>query len=165
LPVFEARYRVWWSETDAAGIVHFSNFFRYCERAEEEFLRGLGVRCCRAEPGDAAIRGPRFVMPRVRAECEYLFPLWPGDEYSVSIDDVVLGRKSIQYRFTIRNLTRGGRVSARCTIVAVAYDTERGEAIEIPGDVRDALLKAGARLRDDVAAGGAAGGAGAPPRG
>ena len=157
MPVFEARYRVWWSETDAAGIVHFSNFFRYCERAEEDFLRSLGV--CGCEQG-GAIRSPKIVMPRVRASCDYEFPLWPGDEYSVSIDEVVLGRKSITYRFTIRNLTRGGRVSARCVIVAVVYDTERGVSIEIPGELREALLRAGAREREGGGGGAGAGGAG-----
>ncbi len=42
-PLFSIRYRVWWSETDAALMMHFSNFFRVCERTEEEFLASLGV--------------------------------------------------------------------------------------------------------------------------
>ena len=36
--------RVEFSETDAAGIVHFSNFFRYMEGAEHAFLRRWATR-------------------------------------------------------------------------------------------------------------------------
>ena len=39
---FEVTRRVEFYETDAAGIVHFSNFFRYMETAEHAFLRSLG---------------------------------------------------------------------------------------------------------------------------
>ena len=144
-PVYVARYRVWWSETDAAGIVHFTNFLRYCERAEEEWLRGLGFCQC---PRGGGFGAPRIVLPRVSAGCEYMFPLWPGDEFTVSIDEVVVGNKSIEYRFTIRNETRGGRVSARCRIVAVAYDTVEGSSIPLPDELRKRLLEAGARPRE-----------------
>ena len=42
-PLFTARYRVHWSETDAAGRMHFSNFFRVLERCEEDLLASLGL--------------------------------------------------------------------------------------------------------------------------
>lgn len=34
--------RVHFHETDMAGLVHFSNFFRYAEEAEEDLFRNLG---------------------------------------------------------------------------------------------------------------------------
>jgi hypothetical protein len=37
---FEITERVQFSETDMAGIVHFSNFFRYMERVEHAFFSG-----------------------------------------------------------------------------------------------------------------------------
>jgi acyl-CoA thioester hydrolase len=39
---YKVRRRVEFSETDMAGIVHYSNFFRYMEAAEHEFFRSLG---------------------------------------------------------------------------------------------------------------------------
>jgi acyl-CoA thioester hydrolase len=152
LAIYSGRYRVWWSETDAAGLVHFSNFLRYCERAEEEFLLGLGFRQRFVVSGVPAV-----VFPRVRAGCEYLSPLRPGDEFRVDIVDVVVGNKSIRYRFEITNETTG-RLSARCEIVAVAYSTERGESIPVPEELRRRLLEAGARSREQ-AQGGPGGGA------
>ncbi|MEQ2009187.1 MAG: acyl-CoA thioesterase, partial [Limisphaerales bacterium] len=39
---FKALRRVEFSETDMAGIVHYSNFFKYMETAEHAFFRSLG---------------------------------------------------------------------------------------------------------------------------
>lgn len=141
-PLFSAKYRVWWSETDAALMMHFSNFFRACERTEEEFLSSLGVT-------QVGRPGSRLLMPRVRAECDYESPLRPGDVYRVDLVDLVLGRSSLQYTYEIYNET-AGRLSARCRIVTVVYDEATGRAREIPRELRERLLSAGARQRDDV---------------
>ncbi|MCJ7429608.1 acyl-CoA thioesterase, partial [Candidatus Bathyarchaeota archaeon] len=39
---FKASFRVSWADTDAAQVVHFSNYLRFFEKAEEEFYRHLG---------------------------------------------------------------------------------------------------------------------------
>ena len=39
---FKLTHRVAFAETDMAGIVHFSNFFRYMENTEHAFYRSLG---------------------------------------------------------------------------------------------------------------------------
>ena len=41
MPSFKTSFRVSWVDTDAAGIVHFSNYFKYFEKAEEELYRIL----------------------------------------------------------------------------------------------------------------------------
>jgi acyl-CoA thioester hydrolase len=149
-PLFSGRYRVQWCETDAAGFVHFSNFLRYCERAEEDFLLSLGFRYRFINAAT-----PVVAFPRVKAGCEYSAPLRPGDVFRVDIVDVVVGNKSITYRFEVFNESLG-TLSARCEIVAVAFSLERGESIPVPEELKQRLLAAGARLRDG--AGNAAGG-------
>jgi hypothetical protein len=39
---FKVQRRVEFSETDMAGIMHYSNFFRFMETAEHAFYRSLG---------------------------------------------------------------------------------------------------------------------------
>ena len=39
---FKLRRQVEFSDTDMAGIMHFSNFFRFMEAAEHAFFRSLG---------------------------------------------------------------------------------------------------------------------------
>ncbi|MFP3285939.1 MAG: thioesterase family protein [Acidilobus sp.] len=141
-PLYSKRYRVYWSETDAALMMHFSNFFRVCERTEEEFLASLGVT-------QRGLPGSRILMPRVHAECDYENPLRPGAVYRVDITDVVIGRSSLQYLYEFYD--ESNKLSARCKIVAVFYDEAEGKAKEIPKELREKLLAAGARLREDVA--------------
>ena len=60
---FHCKRRVEFAETDMAGIVHFSNFFRYMELAEHEFLRSLSLSV--HDPS----RADFVAWPRVNAEC------------------------------------------------------------------------------------------------
>ncbi len=61
--------RVEFSETDAAGIVHFSNFFRYMESAEHAFFRSLGYSIMMRR------FDPPLGFPRVHVSCDYRSPL------------------------------------------------------------------------------------------
>ncbi len=42
LPEFQIPVRVYYEDTDAAGIVYHANFLKYMERARTEWLRALG---------------------------------------------------------------------------------------------------------------------------
>ena len=90
---FHCRQRVEFADTDMAGIVHFSNFFRYMERAEHEFLRSLGLSV-------HAVNGDDLVSwPRVNAECKFRAPLSFEDELDVHLLVREKRSKSITYEF------------------------------------------------------------------
>ena len=61
---FKTSFRVSWTDTDAAQVVHFPNYFKFFEKAEEEFYRHLGFNVA-----DIAEKGVWF--PRVEAFCQY----------------------------------------------------------------------------------------------
>ncbi|MEM2281872.1 MAG: acyl-CoA thioesterase, partial [Candidatus Bathyarchaeia archaeon] len=63
---FKALYRVSWVDTDAAQIVHFSNFFRFFERAEEEFYEQMGLT--------EWLGVKDLILPRGEAFCQYKKP-------------------------------------------------------------------------------------------
>lgn len=136
--LFAARYRVHWSETDAAGIMHFSNFFRVIERCEEDLLASLGLMDRIVGHGI-----PPIAFPRVHAECRYQAPLRLADTYRVEVTRIEIGRTSIAYRFRIVNETLG-RVSAECGVIAVAYSLAEGKPIPVPEEMRKKLLEIGA---------------------
>src|SRR3712207_1380462 len=68
LSPFRTTRRIEFADTDMAGIVHFSNFFRFMEAAEVAYLRarGLSVRL--------SWEGRELGFPRVSASCDYLSP-------------------------------------------------------------------------------------------
>ncbi|MEB3825187.1 MAG: acyl-CoA thioesterase [Desulfurococcales archaeon] len=135
-PIFTTKWRVWWSETDAAGIMHFSKYFAVCERVEEEFYFHIGL-------GEKArMRGHDIWFPRVHAECDYKKPLYPRTTYTVSITGIELGESSITYYYEFRNET--GELVAKCSIVTVTVTGFPPKKIPIPEELRGELLKRGA---------------------
>lgn len=88
--------RAAFSETDAAGIVHFSNFFRYMEDAEHAMLRELGLSVHRDHNGDAA------GFPRVQAHCDYRRPLRFEEPFTIDVRVTAKTDKSVTYGFTFR---------------------------------------------------------------
>ncbi len=91
--VFKTQRRVEFRDTDAAGIVHFSNFFAYMEQAEHAFLRsvGLGVIC--------EFDGQNISWPRVNAECNYRNAIRFEEIIDVEVRVKRIGTKSVTYAF------------------------------------------------------------------
>jgi len=95
--------RVEFSETDMAGIVHFSQFFRYMEAAEHDLFRSLGHSIV------TDIDGVHFGWPRVRAECDYTAPLRFEDEVEVRVLIREMRPKAILLDFEFTRLHGGER--------------------------------------------------------
>src|ERR1700739_3781599 len=89
--VFRTKRRVEFVDTDMAGIVHFSNFFRYMEAAEVDFLQARGLSV--AMPW----REQRLGLPRVAASCDYVRPVYFEDILETELTVKNVGRKSITY--------------------------------------------------------------------
>ena len=129
----EYRYRrqVQFAETDLAGIVHFSWYFRYMEEAEHALWRAAGLSIAPA----AATYG----WPRVAAAFDYKSPLRFEDEFDVGVRIAKVSRRTIQYGFTLRRETTvlgHGLLTAAC--VTRAPDGAL-TAIEVPAGILDRL--------------------------
>ena len=129
----EYRYqrRVQFHETDLAGIVHFSWYFKYMEEAEHALWRSAGM--------SIAPPHPEFGFPRVNATCDFKAPLKFEDEFEVYVVVDTIGRRSIKYAFT---LLRGTEVMATGTMTSACVTRdENGHArsIDVPESVRARL--------------------------
>src|SRR5262245_9208098 len=114
-------------ETDAAGIVHFSTYFRYMEEAEHAMWRAAGLSIAPA--------GAEVGFPRVSAVCDYHRPLRFEDEFEVRIRIVSIGEKSIRYQHEI---TRSGEKIATGAVTVVCTRKLAGgglRAVPIPPDI------------------------------
>jgi len=119
--------RVLFHETDMAGVVHFSCFFRYMEEAEHALWRAAGL--------SIAPRGAAVGFPRVAAACEFRRPLRFEDEFDVCIRVAAVTSKSIRYACT---LSSGGEPVAEGTMTVVAVKHEADGAmtpVPLPPDV------------------------------
>lgn len=126
-PSFVYRRRVHFAETDQAGIVHFSGYFRYMEEAEHALWRARGLQI--APPGG------QIGYPRVSATCDFKAPLRFDEEFEVRVRVEAVGRRSIRYGFTLQ---RGDAILAvgAMTSVCVTYTPgQPPKSTELPPEV------------------------------
>ncbi len=124
---FEVRFHIYWSQTDAAGIVHFAEFFTLVEHAEEEFYRSKGLLDIHSR------------MPRVEAHAVFKSPLRRGDLVRVVLKPLEIREKAIKYGFEIFNESTG-LLSASGYIAAVCVENEGGRlrSTKCPQELVDA---------------------------
>ncbi len=116
--------RVYYEDTDLAGIVYYANYLKFIERARSEWLRELGVDQLRLKAG-----GLVFAVRHL--EADYLSPARFDDLLAVETGLNTLGSARIVMD---QRVLRGERVlfAARVTVVCVA---ENGRPARIPADV------------------------------
>ena len=103
---FTTTKKIEFSETDMAGLVHFSNYFRYMEVAERDFFESLELNLIQSAPDDLV------GYPRTRAECKFSAPLRFGDTVKIHLAIKAIKDRSIDYQFRLFKLDKKGDESA-----------------------------------------------------
>lgn len=135
---FNHRRRVEFRDTDAAGIVHFSNFFVYMEQAEHEFLRHLGLGVVHE------IDGQTYSWPRVHATCNYRLAIRFEDWIDVELTVERIGSSSVTYGFQFHREGQriaDGKITAVCCLFG---EDGQPASVEIP----EKFVKALKNFRD-----------------
>jgi len=130
---FHTSRLVEFSDTDMAGIMHFSAFFRYMEAAEHELLRSLGFSVY------SEIDGMAISFPRVAASCQYHSPTRCEEVLDIDVTVHRVGTKSVTYEF---QFSHDGRDVATGEMTSVCCRVEHGQppvSIAIPDSVADKL--------------------------
>jgi YbgC/YbaW family acyl-CoA thioester hydrolase len=136
---FKLTRRIEFAETDMAGIVHFSNFFKMMEATEHAFFRSLGFTIHSHDTVNAT------GWPRVSANCDYRAPLRFEEEVEIHLLVAEMRTRSIQYQFVFRKVADRTEV-ARGNIVAVCATVDKSTgklgAIPIPESIRNTIQAA-----------------------
>ena len=142
---FLQRDLVQFSDTDMAGIVHFSNFFRFMERTEHAFFRSLGLSIVERA---GSLEGNPMGWPRVHAAADFFSPLHFEDEVEVELLIEEVRTRAIRYLFRVRKpdgtLCAEGRITAVC--VQKDMKTREMKSVEIPARIRSLIEAAPAEL-------------------
>lgn len=127
------KRRIQFSETDLAGVVHFSNYFRMMEEVEHSFFRELGLSVVMTH------EALEIGWPRVSAACEYFGPLRFEDEVELVMRVTKVGEKSFNYE--VEFLWEGRRVAlGKMTSVCCEMLDQGMRSIPIPPGIRAKLL-------------------------
>ena len=125
----EITLRVYYEDTDLAGIVYYANYLKFIERGRSEFLRDVGIDQVELK----AAAGIVFAVRRVVAD--YLSP--------ARFDDLLTVRTRITGETGARiamaqEVLRDGTVRFRAEVV-VACLTPTGKPARLPAEIRSAL--------------------------
>ncbi len=118
--------RVYYEDTDLAGIVYYANYLRFIERARSEWVRELGIDQVRLK----AESGTVFAVRRI--EADYLMPARFDDELVVRTETEAVTGARLVLRQTV---WRGPDLlfDAHVTLIALG---ETGHATRLPAVFR-----------------------------
>ena len=128
-----------------AGLVHFSNFFKYMETAERDFFEAAGVDLIRTKPCELV------GWPRARAECKFSAPLRFRDTIDIHLAVKSVKDRAIDYQFRIfRRNKDGSRTQAgkghMTTILAKLDESGELQSTELSDDLRKRICEAPAEV-------------------
>jgi acyl-CoA thioester hydrolase len=124
--IHEFSVRVYYEDTDLAGIVYYANYLKFIERARTEWVRGLGI------DQTALLQEDGIVFAVRRVEADYL-------SSAVFDDDLVVETSPVQVtgaRIVLQqDVTRDGELlfSSQVTLVALS---DTGQLVRLPSNLR-----------------------------
>jgi len=124
---YSALTRVWFSDTDAQGVVYYGRYLPYFDHARTEYHRHLGA---------PETDGREFVM---RASAvEYHAPARFDELIEAFVRVSRIGRSSVTYECAAYRLPDDAlMVTAQQTLVLVDLDARR--PVPVPDELRDAV--------------------------
>lgn len=124
--------RVYYEDTDLAGIVYYANYLKFVERGRSEWVRSLGV-------DQVALKSERGIVFAVRrVEADYLKPAKFDDELIVTTRMAAETGARIMLE---QEVIRGGErlFTAQITLVCL---NDLGAPARLPADIRRKLAPA-----------------------
>ena len=125
--VFQCR--VYYEDTDLAGIVYYANYFKFIERARTEFVREIGIDQTELKSGEGIV----FAVQRV--EADYIKPAQFDDELSVYTSPVQITAARIILNQVVK---RGSEELFRAKVCLVAIG-QNGKPTRIPAKLRQTM--------------------------
>ncbi len=125
----EFPVRVYYEDTDMAGIVYHANYLKYIERARSDWVRARGID----QNALREVEGIVFVVRRI--EADYLAPARFDEELVVrtevkSVSGVRLG--------LVQEVQRAGKPLFRAEVTLVAI-TSDGHPARLPAAIRQQM--------------------------
>ncbi|MBF9034644.1 tol-pal system-associated acyl-CoA thioesterase [Rhodobacterales bacterium HKCCE2091] len=117
--------RVYYEDTDFAGIVYYANYLKFIERARSELVRAAGI-------DQAALKAGGIAFAVRRLEADYLAPARYDDELTVTTGITRLTGA----RFDLDQSVARGAETLFAAKVQVVCLSDSGRPARLPEDVR-----------------------------
>jgi acyl-CoA thioester hydrolase len=122
--------RVYYEDTDAAGVVYYANYLKFIERARTEWLRSIGIELDQFERTEGVV----FVVRALDAR--YDKPARLGDRLEVSAKLVDLRRASFELA---QSVVRDDDQLFSCRVRLACVDSVTFRPKPVPASMRDQI--------------------------
>jgi acyl-CoA thioester hydrolase len=129
MPPHSFPIRVYYEDTDAAGIVYYANYLKYAERARTEMMREAGV------PHQTMVERDGVMFAVRRCEVDYIRPARLDDLLDVETRLLEVGGATLEAEQVVR---RAADDLVRIRIRLACLDG-RGRPARLPASIRAAL--------------------------
>ncbi len=130
LPSNRHRFRVYYGDTDMAGIVYYANYLRWFEAGRCELLHSVGLRY-------VVLQGEGRTLPVIQASVNYLSPARYEDE--LELETRVEQVKNVSLRISYRLVRLSDGVLIATGETGHACVDSAGRPVRMPAPFRAAL--------------------------
>ena len=120
---FRFAVRVYYEDTDAAGVVYYANYLKFMERARTEWLAAIGFPLAAFEREHGVV----FVVHR--CEIDFRGPARLNDVLDVTVEVEHRGATRLVAR---QMVCRGGDVLTDARVTLACVDSARWRPVRIP---------------------------------
>lgn len=117
--------RVYYEDTDLAGIVYYANYLKFIERARSEWVRDMGI-------DQLAMKAEGVVFAVRRVEADYLAP--------AKFDDTLVVETAIERgsaaRLVLRQVVKRDETILFSGLVTIICMTAGGAPVRLPAAIR-----------------------------
>lgn len=139
--------KVHWSDTDAAGIAWFPNYFGWFEDAEEELFVAVLKRT-----RQSLLDEMRFGMPRVEASAKYRSPVKAGQLIRIGIASTLENPRRLRHDFEMRDAASNTLLAEGFVRVA-CVDSATFKPRDLPTEVLELVAALPAAAREQATSG------------
>lgn len=124
------KYRIYYEDTDAGGVVYYANYLKFFERARTDFLRALNI-----SQSDLAEKENLVFVVR-KCEIEYISPAKLDDLINVSV--LVKEMRATSIVMT-QEITKSDQLSSRLNVEIVCVSADGFKPKRIPQNIKDLI--------------------------
>ena len=125
---FIHNLRIYYEDTDMAGIVYYANYLKFAERGRSDAVRDMGI-----DQNDMKANGLVFAVKSVQAD--YHKPAIFGDELNVETETSKIGGASLEMS---QRVLRENELIFSAIFRVACMDTN-GKATRFPAEIRQKL--------------------------
>ena len=128
------RYRVYWEDTDAGGVVYHARYLHFLERARSDWLSSIGLNQVELRENEGCL----FAVTAM--QLNFLQPARLEDELDVSVRVQSLGRVRMDFAQAI--VRADGLKLLEATVSAACLSGERFKPVRTPKSVAEIIQAA-----------------------